>query len=84
MGEDFEQWEADARAVWERIAPSYVKHDVPLPTGYLRELFDLGARVDQFEEALELAFDSPNVTKRWAIYYALGIVRRLVGDSNNG
>lgn len=75
---DFETWRAEVVRVWEQRAPSYVRHDVALVKGTLREIHALGVTVDQFDEALEMAFATKSVRQRQAIYRAYVIMCRMV------
>ena len=70
-------------AAWESIAPSYVKHGTLPLAGDLRALHAAGATSLQFREALEVAFAQPGVTKRSALRYAYGIVRRQLREANS-
>ena len=74
---------ASCFAAWESIAPSYVKHETVPLAGHLRELHAAGATSLQFREALEVAFAQPGVTKRSALQYAYGIVRRQLREANS-
>jgi hypothetical protein len=67
---------------WKEIAPSYVQATVRPLAGHLRDLHAAGATSLQFREALEIAFQQPGVTKRAALSYAYGIVRRQLGGSS--
>jgi hypothetical protein len=78
--EDLDGWLAQAREAWVSTAPSYVQHDVPLLDGHLRDWHDRGMTVTMFREALEIAFTQHGVTKRNALPYAFGIVRRRLND----
>ena len=71
-----EQEIAEAHAVWRDLAPRDVQHDIKLLDGHLRERLERGMTVEMFREALEVAFSQPGVTKRNALAYAFGIVRR--------
>lgn len=69
----------EAREAWEMTAPGYVKQDVKVLDGELRDWIERGMTPKMFREALEMAFANRDVTKRNALAYAFGIVRRRMG-----
>lgn len=78
--DDLDNWLAEAHEAWQHTAPSYVQHDVALLDGHLRDWHARGMTVTMFREALEIAFSQHGVTKRNALQYAFGIVRRRLND----
>ena len=75
-----EQWIDAAVAIYNRIAPSYVKASTSLDRLTLRNLYHEGATLQQFEEALAHAYSRTDVTKRNAFRYAVGIVRHQLRE----
>jgi hypothetical protein len=80
MPDEVEDWIAEAQEIWHTVAPSYVHGDVRLLDGELRDWHARGMTIPMFREALEIAFTQHGVTKRNALAYAFGIVRRRLNE----
>lgn len=80
----FEEFRDLALDAWIATAPSYVyTHQNPLD-GKLRALHEQGVTVDQFREAIELAFANKNIERRKCLFYAYGIIKRQLEESQSG